>query len=323
MTGQYTAPNSLSETIQLTCELISRASVTPDDKGCQELMAKRLEAIGFTVEKLVFGEVTNFWARRGTEGPVLAMAGHTDVVPTGPESQWTHPPFEPVIEDGMLYGRGAADMKGSLAAFITATERFIQNSPEHKGSIAFLITSDEEGPADNGTVKVIETLEARGEKIDWCLIGEPSSTAVLGDIIKNGRRGSLHGHLKIRGVQGHVAYPHLAQNPMHLAFRPLAALADEIWDQGNEYFPATTFQFTNIHSGTGASNVIPGEIEAQFNLRYCTELTEDDIKSRVHALLDQHDIDYSIDWHLSGLPFLTEPGPLVDAAIQSIKDVTG
>ncbi len=313
-----------SETAYLTADLIRLASVTPNDAGCQELLIERLEALGFVVERMQFEEVTNLWARKGTDGPLLAFAGHTDVVPTGPEAKWSSAPFIPTVKaDGHLYGRGTADMKGSIAAFITATERFLAANPHHQGSIAYLITSDEEGPAHNGTVKVIETLEARNEKIDWCLIGEPSSTNTLGDVIKNGRRGSLHGNLTIKGIQGHVAYPHLAANPVHLAVPALLDLSTEVWDQGNEFFPATTFQITNIHAGTGSTNVIPGEKEVMFNFRFCTELTEDDIKSRVTAILDKHKLNYDLHWHLSGLPFLTQPGPLVHAAVAAIKEVTG
>ncbi len=312
-----------SPTIELAKALISNASVTPEDANCQEQICKRLEALGFTIEKLQFEEVSNFWARRGDEGPVLAFAGHTDVVPTGPTENWDYPPFEPTIIGDMLYGRGAADMKGSIAAFVTACERFIADNPSHRGSIAFLITSDEEGPAINGTVKVVETLEARGEKIDWCLIGEPSSTNQLGDVIKNGRRGSLHGDLIVKGVQGHVAYPHLAENPVHTAVPALLELSTEVWDNGNEFFPATSFQITNIKSGTGATNVIPGEKEVIFNFRFSTELTVEQIKQRVHAILDKHNLNYTLEWNLSGLPFLTAAGPLVEASVSAIREVTG
>lgn len=310
-------------TIELAKDLISKHSVTPEDAGCQALICERLEKLGFVIETLQFEEVVNFWARRGSEGPVLAFAGHTDVVPTGPVDQWDYPPFEPTIIGDMLYGRGAADMKGSIAAFVTACERFINENPNHTGSIAFLITSDEEGPAKNGTVKVVETLENRGEKIDWCLIGEPSSTNTLGDVIKNGRRGSLHGDLIVKGTQGHVAYPHLAENPVHTAIPALLELSTEVWDEGNEFFPATSFQITNLKAGTGATNVIPGEKEIIFNFRFSTELTVDMIKERVHAILDKHSFNYSLEWNLSGLPFLTAAGPLVDASVAAIKDVTG
>jgi succinyl-diaminopimelate desuccinylase len=270
-----------------------------------------------------FEEVTNLWARKGKTSPVLAFAGHTDVVPTGPLDQWTYPPFEATIKDGMLHGRGAADMKGSLAAFITACERFIAKHPDHKGSIAYLITSDEEGPAKNGTVKVVETLEARNEKMDWCLVGEPSSTKVLGDVIKNGRRGSLNGKLIIKGKQGHVAYPHLADNPIHLAIPALNELCAIKWDEGNDFFPATSFQITNINSGTGATNVIPGNCELLFNFRFSTELTAEQLKTSVHSILDKHALTYDLEWNLSGEPFLTAAGPLVEAAVKSIRTVKG
>ncbi len=263
-----------SATLQLAVDLISRPSVTPHDAGCQALLADRLQALGFQIEHLPFGEVNNLWARRGTEGPLLVFAGHTDVVPSGPLEQWRHHPFQGIIEDGVLHGRGAADMKGSLAAFLTACERFVAARPAHRGSIAWLITSDEEGPSVNGTAKVIEVLTARGERIDWCIIGEPSSNRTVGDMIKNGRRGSLGAHMKIRGLQGHVAYPHLADNPIHKAAPALAELCATRWDDGNAHFPATSFQISNIHGGTGATNVIPGELEVVFNFRYSTEVTD-------------------------------------------------
>lgn len=312
-----------TDTIKLTQALIQQPSVTPDDCQCQEMMIKRLAPLGFKAETMHFEEVTNLWARKGTDGPLLCFAGHTDVVPTGPESDWKHPPFEAKIDGDFLHGRGAADMKGSLAAFISACERFVEQHPEHKGSIAYLITSDEEGPAKNGTVKVIETLEARNEKIDWCLVGEPSSTKVLGDVIKNGRRGSLNAKLTIKGKQGHVAYPHLAENPIHLASPALTDLVSQEWDQGNDFFPATTFQITNIQSGTGATNVIPGTKEILFNFRFSTEVTADELKARTEDILKKHDLDYDIIWNLSGQPFLTEAGPLVDAAVKAIKYVKG
>lgn len=312
-----------SKTLQLAMDLISRASVTPEDAGCQELMISRLEPLGFRVERLRFGEVDNIWLRRGYQSPVLAFAGHTDVVPTGPEEKWKNPPFQPTIIDGMLHGRGAADMKGSLAAMVTACEDFLAEHADHKGSIAFLITSDEEGPAKNGTVKVIEHLEARNEKIDWCLIGEPSSTNTVGDVVKNGRRGSLHGHLTIKGIQGHVAYPHLARNPVHEVALAIADLTGEVWDEGNEFFPPTSFQIWQIHAGTGASNVIPGECQVNFNFRFSSELTAEQLQERVATILDRHQLEYDIDWHLSGQPFLTRPGALVNAAQQAIRDVTG
>ncbi|HHM05061.1 MAG TPA: succinyl-diaminopimelate desuccinylase, partial [Gammaproteobacteria bacterium] len=280
-------------------------------------------AIGFTIERLRFGEVDNFWARRGDAEPLYAFAGHTDVVPTGDEANWKYPPFEPTLDDGMLYGRGTADMKGSLAAMVTACERFIKAHPDHKGSIGFLITSDEEGPAVDGTVKVVEHLQARGEKMTGCLVGEPSSTARVGDVIKNGRRGSLGGKLIVRGVQGHVAYPHLAKNPIHLAAPALAELASAQWDAGNEFFPATTFQISNINGGTGATNVIPGELEVWFNFRFSTEVTPEELQRQVEAILDKHGLDYDLKWELSGLPFLTASGALVDAAVKAVQAVTG
>jgi succinyl-diaminopimelate desuccinylase len=286
-------------------------------------MMARLAAIGFHCEPLRFGEVDNFWAVRGDEGPLLCFAGHTDVVPTGPESDWQTPPFEPEISGGMLRGRGAADMKGSLAAMVTACERFVSEHPDHRGRIAFLITSDEEGPAKNGTVKVVEWLESKGEKIDWCVVGEPSSTDAVGDVIKNGRRGSLGAVLKVRGIQGHVAYPHLAKNPIHLAAPALAELAAEQWDDGNDFFPATSFQISNINGGTGATNVIPGELEVVFNFRFSTELTADILQQRTEAILDKHGLDYALEWNLSGQPFLTSEGPLVEAAQNAIRRVTG
>ncbi|MEX0606000.1 MAG: succinyl-diaminopimelate desuccinylase [Marinobacter sp.] len=313
-------PNS--PTLDLAINLIQRRSVTPDDEGCQALMMSRLSPLGFIGESMRFGEVDNLWARKGASGPVLAFAGHTDVVPTGPEKNWAHPPFEASIHEGYLFGRGAADMKGSLAAFVTACERFVAKHPDHKGSIALLITSDEEGPAHSGTVKVVQALEARNEKMDWCLIGEPSSTLEVGDVIKNGRRGSLHGYLTVKGIQGHVAYPHLAENPVHTATPALTALANEQWDQGNEFFPATTFQITRVEAGTG-SNVIPGEMLVHFNFRYCTENTADTLKKRVLDILDSHGCKYDTQWHLSGEPFLTDRGALVDAAQTAIKAVTG
>jgi len=313
----------VSETLELAKQLIARRSVTPEDAGCQELMIERLEAIGFTVERLRFGEVDNFWARRGDAEPLYAFAGHTDVVPTGDEANWKYPPFEPTVDNGMLYGRGAADMKGSLAAMVTACERFVEAHPDHKGSIGFLITSDEEGPAVNGTVKVVEHLEARGEKMTGCLVGEPSSTARVGDVIKNGRRGSLGGKLIVRGVQGHVAYPQLAKNPIHLAAPALAELVAAQWDAGNAFFPATTFQISNINGGTGATNVIPGELEVWFNFRFSTEVTPEELQRQVEAILDRHGLDYNLKWELSGLPFLTPSGALVDAAVKAVRAVTG
>ena len=311
-----------SRTLELAKALIEKESVTPDDAQCQELMTGILAPIGFNIETMWFAEVLNTWARKGTEQPLVCFAGHTDVVPTGPHENWTYPPFEPTIVDGMLYGRGAADMKGSIAAFLSATERFITKHPNHKGSIAYLITADEEGPSVNGTVKVIETLEARNEKIDMCIVGEPSSTTECGDVIKNGRRGSLGAVMTVKGKQGHVAYPHLAKNPIHLVSPALAEMTQEKWDDGNDFFPATTFQISNINGGTGATNVIPGEVEVVFNFRFSTELTEEELRARTHAIMDKHGFDYEIDWKLSGHPFLTSEGSLVEAAVSAIKDVT-
>jgi len=312
-----------SATVQLACELIGRRSVTPEDAGCQQVMAERLERLGFRVEHMRFNEVDNFWARRGDEGPVLCFAGHTDVVPPGPLERWESDPFEPTIRDGRLYGRGACDMKGSLAAMITATEGFLAVHPHHRGSIAFLITSDEEGPSIDGTRKVVEALEARGEKIDYALVGEPSSHQRLGDVVKNGRRGSLTAKLKVQGKQGHVAYPQLADNPIHRAAPALAALVAEQWDAGNAHFPPTSLQVSNLNAGTGADNVIPDALTAIFNLRFSTEQTPEAIQQRVHAILDEHGLDYQLDWHLSGLPFLTPAGELLDAGRSAIEAVTG
>ena len=312
-----------SAVLHLTEELIRRPSVTPLDEGCQQLMADRLSALGFDIESMFFEDTLNLWARRGQGKPLFCFAGHTDVVPTGPLEQWDSPPFEPEIRDGLLYGRGTADMKGSLAAMIVATERFLAKKPQLTGDIAFLITSDEEGPFINGTKRVIETLEARQEKISWCLVGEPSSTHQVGDVIKNGRRGSLTGYLKVKGVQGHVAYPHLVDNPIHKAAPALAALSTEVWDHGNAFFPATSFQISNIHAGTGATNVVPGELSLTFNFRYSTEVTAEQLQQRVLALLDQHQLNYDIDWVLNGLPFLTDRGPLVEAAAKAVRQVQG
>lgn len=317
-------------TISLARELIARPSVTPDDQGCQDVMIARLEAIGFTIERLRFEEVDNFWAWRGPggadhiAGPVLAFAGHTDVVPTGPLESWDSDPFAPEIREGYLYGRGAADMKSSLAAFVTAIEDFVAAHPDHAGTIALLITADEEGPSVNGTVKVVEWLEDQGIKIDYCLVGEPSCEKTLGDTIKNGRRGSLNGKLAVRGKQGHVAYPHLAANPIHLAAPALAELCRIEWDpEANEHFPPTSFQISNIHAGTGAENVIPGVLHIDFNFRFSTALTDADLKARVASVLDNHGLDYEIDWRLSGQPFLTPEGALVEAAQLATEAVTG
>jgi len=312
-----------SATIELTQDLIRRRSVTPEDCGCQQVMIDRLAAIGFHIEKLRFADVDNFWAVRGTQGPTLCFAGHTDVVPTGPEENWQLPPFEAEIKEGYLYGRGAADMKGSLAAMVVAVERFVADNPNHSGQIAFLITSDEEGVATDGTVKVVEWLKEQNSLPQWCLVGEPSSTAKCGDIIKNGRRGSLGCTLSVKGLQGHVAYPHLADNPVHRAAPALAELAAEEWDQGNAFFPATSFQISNIKGGTGATNVIPGELEVIFNFRFSTELTEQQLIQRTEAILDKHGLEYKANWNLSGLPFLTAEGDLVSATVASITEVTG
>lgn len=312
-----------SETVSLAKELVSRPSVTPEDAGCQEVMIARLKALGFQVEKLRFDDVDNFWARHGDEQPVLAFAGHTDVVPTGPLEDWHSNPFKPEVREGLLYGRGSADMKGSLAAMITACERFIKSHPDHIGSLAFLITSDEEGPSINGTVKVVDTLEARSEKIDWCLVGEPSSSKQLGDVIKNGRRGSLNGYLHVRGKQGHVAYPHLANNPIHLLAPALHELTSLEWDAGNEFFPPTTFQVSNFNAGTGAENVIPGAVDVKFNFRFSTESNEEDLRRTVHRVLDKHKLEYDLKWRLSGNPFITPKGELVSAATKAIKLTTG
>ena len=312
-----------NDAIALTKELIEKQSVTPADDGCQPLMAERLSKIGFNCESLPAEEVLNLWATRGNNGPLLVFAGHTDVVPPGPLEHWDSDPFTPTERDGFLFGRGAADMKSSLAAMIVATESFVKKHPNHKGRIGFLITADEEGPAVYGTRHVVDTLMARGESIDWCLVGEPSSTSLLGDTIKNGRRGSINATLIIKGKQGHVAYPHLADNPMHKAFEVLQQLSALEWDQGNDFFDPTQLQFSNIQSGTGATNVIPGELTAIFNLRFSTEISADGIKEKCQAVLDESGVDYEIDWQLSGNPFLTEPGELVDAATKSISDVTG
>jgi succinyl-diaminopimelate desuccinylase len=313
----------MSATFDLACELISRPSVTPDDSGCQQLMADRLRALGFRIEPMRFGDVDNLWARRGDTGPLFCFAGHTDVVPPGPAGSWASPPFEPSVRDGLLHGRGAADMKSSLAAMITATEAFVAERPAHPGSIGFLLTSDEEGPAVDGTVRVIETLEARGEKIRWCLVGEPTSVDRVGDVIKNGRRGSLNGRLRVFGRQGHVAYPHLALNPLH-AFAPvLTALVATEWDRGNAHFPPTTFQVSNLNAGTGAENVIPGELTAWLNFRFSTEVDAPTLQRRVVALLDEAGLAYELEWRLSGNPFLTPAGELVEAARAAVRAVCG
>ena len=315
----------MNNTLDLAKSLISQASITPDDKGCQSIMIERLKKIGFEVHSLKFADVDNFWATRGSSGPIFAFAGHTDVVPAGNEDEWNTVPFEPTIKDGYLYGRGAADMKGGLAAMVTATESFVKDNPNHKGTIAFLITSDEEGVAINGTVKVMDYLKENNQKIDFCLLGEPSSTSVTGDVIKNGRRGSLNGVINVNGKQGHVAYPHLAKNPIHLFSQALSDLCSQEWDSGNEYFPATSFQVSNIHSGDGVTNVIPGKAKIMFNFRYSTETTKEELMAKVHEILDNHKIDYTIDWSHSGYPFLTPVGDLVSAcvsAVEETKDIT-
>jgi len=313
----------VSPTLELACELIRRPSVTPDDQGCQTLLAARLGKIGFEIEHLHSGGVDNLWARRGGGDPVFTFAGHTDVVPPGPADQWTSDPFTPEVRDGLLFGRGAADMKGSIAAMVTACERFVATNPRHDGSLSLLITSDEEGPAVDGTVKVVERLSARGDCIDFCLVGEPSSQEHLGDVIKNGRRGSLGGILRVYGQQGHVAYPRLADNPIHRAAPALAELVAVEWDQGNAYFPPTTFQISNIRAGTGVENVIPGELELWFNLRFSTESTVESLQSRISALLNRHGLNFAIDWKLSGQPFLTPPGELVAASMTAIREICG
>lgn len=304
--------------IELTQQLIRRPSLSPDDAGCQAILIARLQALGFTIEPMNIGDTLNFWAWRG-EGETLAFAGHTDVVPTGDANRWINPPFEPAIRDGMLFGRGAADMKGSLAAMVVAAERFVAAHPQHKGRLAFLITSDEEASAANGTVKVVEALMARNERLDYCLVGEPSSTEVVGDVVKNGRRGSITANLTIHGVQGHVAYPHLADNPVHRAMPALNELVATEWDRGNEFFPPTSMQIANVQAGTGSNNVIPGDCFVQFNFRFSTELTDVLIQQRVQELLDRHQLRYSIEWKLSGQPFLTSRGKLVDAVVNAVE----
>lgn len=309
--------------IKLLKDLIRRQSVTPDDAGCQLVLMDRLAAIGFTCEPLPFGDVSNFWARRGTSAPVLCFAGHTDVVPPGALDEWTDDPFEPIARDDAIYGRGSADMKGGLAAMIVAFEEFVAANPNHDGSLAMLVTSDEEGAARDGTLKVMDALGKRDEKIDWCVIGEPSSEKALGDIVRIGRRGSLSGQLTVRGIQGHVAYPQLADNPIRRFAPVLAKLHSVEWDQGNEHFPPTSFQVVNIESGAGASNVTPSELVARFNFRYSTVWNYERLQKRVHEVFDAHDIDYQLDWHLSGEPFLTEAGKLIDAVSQAVKEQTG
>jgi succinyl-diaminopimelate desuccinylase len=313
----------MSPTLELTLDLLRRPSVSPADHGCIEALCARLAPLGFSNERLPFGPVENLWSRRGNDGPLLCFAGHTDVVPTGPREDWRTDPFEPVIVDGMLYARGAADMKSSLAAMVTATERFLARHPGPKGSLAFLFTSDEEGPSVDGTRKVVDVLEARNEKIDWCVVGEPTSGEVLGDTIKVGRRGSLSGRLTVHGVQGHIAYPHLADNPVHRFAPALAELVTTHWDSGNEFFQPTTFQVSNIAAGTGAPNVVPGELKVRFNLRFSTEQTVERLQQRVLEIFDRHGVQYSLEWFVSGLPFLTQPGTLTRAVTQAVFETTG
>ena len=310
-------------TLALARQIIACHSVTPDDGGCMEILVERLKPLGFDIEFINRNGVTNLWARRGTAKPLFLFAGHTDVVPTGPLDQWTSPPFAPEIRDGMLYGRGTADMKSSIAAMLTAVETFVASHPTHPGSIAFLLTSDEEGDATDGTIAVIEALKARGESLDFCIIGEPTSVDTLGDMIKNGRRGSLSGKLTVKGIQCHIAYPHLGKNPIHLAAPAIAELAATEWDQGNEYFPPTTWQISNIHGGTGATNVIPGSIEIKFNFRFATASTPESLQQRLTGILDRHGLEYDIDWTLGARPFLTGRGPLADAASLAIQEICG
>jgi succinyl-diaminopimelate desuccinylase len=312
-----------NSTLELAKALIARRSLTPDDAGCQEILIERLEMLGFKIERMRFGNVDNFWARRGTAAPVICFAGHTDVVPTGPVEKWGSEPFTPTIRDGMLYGRGSADMKTSIAAFITGIEEFVAAHPEHSGSIALLITSDEEGVAVDGTVRVVEALQKRGEGIDFCIVGEPTCVSRLGDTLKNGRRGSLSGDLTVKGIQCHIAYPHLGKNPIHLAAPAIDELAKTTWDEGNEYFPPTTWQISNIRGGTGATNVVPGSVDIEFNFRFSTASTVDGLKAKVHAILDKHGLEYDLKWEISGKPYLTPKGSLVDAVAQAIKDSTG
>lgn len=313
----------MSATLELTRELIARASVTPSDEGCQQVLASRLARLGFKIETLRYGNVDNLWARHGQDGPLLCFAGHTDVVPTGPLEEWQSDPFQPTIRDGRLYGRGAADMKSGLAAMITATEAFIAEAPDHRGALAFLITSDEEGPSVDGTRRVVQTLRERGERIDWCIVGEPSSEHSIGDTIKIGRRGSYSGRLTVHGVQGHIAYPQLADNPVHRFAPALAELASRVWDQGNEHFQPTSFQVSNLTAGTGAPNVIPGELKARFNLRYSPVQTLAGLRQTVEEILARHQVRYTIDWYLSGEPFYTVPGVLSNAVSAAVQAITG
>lgn len=312
-----------TQSLDLAKQLIARPSVTPDDQDCQALLAERLQKIGFSAEEMNFGDTKNIWLRKGRSAPLLCFAGHTDVVPTGPLEKWDSPPFEPTERDGRLYGRGAADMKTSIACFVTAVERFVAENPNHAGSIALLITSDEEGDAHDGTTKVVDVLKARGERIDYCIVGEPTASKTLGDMLKNGRRGSLSGNLTVKGKQGHIAYPHLAVNPVHTFAPALLALTQEVWDEGNDYFPPTSFQISNVNGGTGATNVIPGELNVKFNFRFSTESTEESLKQRVHAILDKHGVAYDLAWSCSGQPFLTQAGRLTDVARAAIGRVCG
>jgi succinyl-diaminopimelate desuccinylase len=316
--------NELTEpVIDLLCDLIRRRSITPDDSGCQALMSERLERLGFACETMLFNDVTNLWARRGSASPVLCFAGHTDVVPPGDEQEWNTDPFEPTFKDGLLYGRGSADMKSGLAAMIVALEEFLGEHPDHAGSIALLITSDEEGRARDGTLKVVQALSERDEHIDWCVLGEPSSQDNLGDIVRVGRRGSLSGMLTVRGIQGHVAYPHLADNPIRRFAPVLAELHDIVWDDGNEFFPPTSFQVVDVRAGIGAPNVTPGELSARFNFRYSTEWTHESLQEKVRSVFDAHDIEYELKWHLSGEPFLTQPGKLINAVHEAVTEHAG
>jgi succinyl-diaminopimelate desuccinylase len=313
----------MSDTLKLAKALIARRSLTPDDAGCQDILIERLAKLGFTIERMRFGNVDNLWARRGTASPVVVFAGHTDVVPSGPPESWFSPPFEPTIRDGMLYGRGAADMKTSIAAFITAIEAFLIDHPQHNGSIALLITSDEEGVAIDGTVRVVEVLKARGETIDFCIVGEPTSNKLVGDMIKNGRRGSLNGTLTVKGIQGHIAYPHLVKNPIHMVAPAIAELATTTWDNGNEYFPPTSWQISNMNSGTGATNVVPGTAEILFNFRFSTASTAQGLQDKVHAILNKHGVEYDLKWELSGKPYITAKGSLVAAISNAIERCYG
>lgn len=313
----------MSAALEYARALIARPSLTPEDAGCQDWLAKRLRTLGFAIERIDRGGVRNLWARRGHARPLVCFAGHTDVVPPGPLEKWSYPPFQPTLSNGYLYGRGAADMKGSIAAFLAATESFLAAHPDPPGSLAWLITSDEEGPAVDGTVRVVETLASRGETIDYCIVGEPTCAERFGDTLKNGRRGSLHGHLVVHGLQGHIAYPQLARNPVHLFAPALNELVASEWDRGNEFFPPTTWQISNLHAGTGAANVIPGSLEARFNFRFSTASTVDALKARVHAILDRHGLDYTLDWELGAKPFLTPPGALVEVMRRAIAETCG